>query len=483
MRLQVAADVEAVMSLDQDVLPKDFIDHLRAEFSGLQSLPFAHQFEIARMVWGAPTKGRLHREFCDAFSFHYVYLEAAFGRGGFSRINDDLKLFDVSANWSAKDQWTRWYRFSPKLEACFDRYRRLSWSGTTALLTAENKTRKTILKAVASKNLCGSDATIWPDCCNLNRVPVCLDTLEELRAELAELLNGSTDRDEFAYKIKLNRWFSATACVIRFSMTSAAGLGVMPHRYVEAKGGRLYAQGLSLQNAPRLVKAAALAESWEYDFSNCHYTIFEQMSRRYGYFCSAIPEYLGAKKAVRKEIAAQAGISEAQAKECLIAIMYGASTTLWHKNSIPREIGAEAAERLFSVPFFKALRREIKDGSKMVLSRWPRTANGRLTNEVGKAIESDARPMQKMAHLIQGVEAHGLKCALQLFPDEIVLLQHDGFTARTKLCKELVVDRIAEASGYQLSLEEEKVHFSRSQVAAMACEEEQKENWETQKSE
>lgn len=460
------------MNLAQDVLPSDFLDHLRETFAGLESLPFKHQFEIGKMIWGTATQGRSHKHFEDALSFHYADLDAAFGRGGFSRINDRFQLFDVSKNWSAQDRWTRGYRFTPKLEESFDCYRRQKWPTATSLLRGDGKERQTTpKKAVAPKDLRGSNATRWPFCANLNHVPVCIDALEVLRSELATLFDRSSERHEDAYKSTLSRWLSATACVIRLSITEPAGHGVMAHRYVEAESGRLYAQGLSLQNAPRLVKSAALTGLWEYDFSNCHYTIFEQMCRRLGFICGAIPEYLSAKSAVRREIAAKAGISIAQAKECLIAIIYGASTSHWHKNAIPKAIGMDAAKRLASVPIFRELRQEIKGGTKQVLSRWPRLQNGRLKNEVGKAIVSSARPMQLMAHLIQGVEARSLKCALELFPDDIVLLQHDGFASRSRLDMQKIVSRTNHVTGYELLLEEEQLRFSPCDVASKAGEE------------
>jgi len=463
------------MTLTQDVLPSDFIEQLRTAYPGLKSLPFEHQFELARMVWGASIKGRFHKHFDDALSFHYADLDEAFGRGGFSRINDQFQFFDVSTNWSVQDGWTRGYRFSAKLEEFFGSYQRACLAVTT-LLRADGTACRTPYRAIGSKDLRGSNATRWPSCPHLNQVPVSIGALEELRSELLELLEHSVAPERDHYKSRLNRWLAVTAFVLRMSLSTSAGRGYMAHRYIEAESGRLYAQGLSLQNAPRLVKTAALDGTWEYDFSNCHYTIFEQMCRRQGYNCIAISDYLNAKNSVREAIAEKARISIAQAKECLIAIMYGASTTLWHKNAIPMAIGVDAAKRLFSVPIFRALRQEIKGGAKAVLSSWPRQQNGRLCNEVGKAIVPSAGQMQKMAHLIQGVEARALKCALELFPEEILLLQHDGFAARSRLDTKAVSERVSEVTGYQLLLEEVRLRFAYGDVGLTAQAEELNEN-------
>src|SRR5690606_23150234 len=110
------------------------------------------------------------------------------------------------------------------------------------------------------------------------------------------------------------------------------------------------------------------------------------------------------------------------------------STTLCYKNAISREIGQDAAARLFAVPFFKDLVRDIDRGCEVILNDPPRTASWRLPNAMRKAIEFDkSKPMRAIAHLVQGVEALALKSALELYSDEIVLVQHDGFSAHTRL--------------------------------------------------
>jgi len=76
-----------------------------------------------------------------------------------------------------------------------------------------------------------------------------------------------------------------------------------------------------------------------------------------------------------------------------------------------------------------------------------------------------------MAHLIQGVEARSLKCALELFPDDIVLLQHDGFASRSRLDMQKIVSRTNHVTGYELLLEEEQLRFSPCDVASKAGEE------------
>ena len=57
-----------------------------------------------------------------------------------------------------------------------------------------------------------------------------------------------------------------------------SGYGKIAHEYVMCGTGRLFAKGISLQSAPKIIKQCALPGMWEYDFSNCHFTIIKQLA-------------------------------------------------------------------------------------------------------------------------------------------------------------------------------------------------------------
>jgi len=250
-----------------------------------------------------------------------------------------------------------------------------------------------------------------------------------------------------------------TSEILRMSKTDVAGNGYIATQYVQAQSGRLYAKGINLQTAPTLIKQAALDGLWEYDFSNCHFDIIKQMAALHGYQCTAIAHYLATKQATRRAIAEQAGITEAQAKVCLLAIMYGAKASEWHENAIPEEIGQEAARRLFAVPLFASIHADIKQARSTILKSWRRTANGSLSNMFGKAIAADAKPEEQLAHLIQGVEALALQTAIKMHPNDIVLLQHDGFASTRRLSDKAIMEAVLQATGYRLELEEKTIRI------------------------
>ena len=53
-------------------------------------------------------------------------------------------------------------------------------------------------------------------------------------------------------------------------------------------------------------------------------------------------------------------------------------------------------------------------------------------------------PRQQLAHLLQGVESVALEAAHDLHADQVVLLQHDGFTA-TDLLDTRAIERVIKA--------------------------------------
>ncbi len=98
-----------------------------------------------------------------------------------------------------------------------------------------------------------------------------------------------------------------------------------------------------------------------------------------------------------------------------------------------------AARRLYQVPLFAGIQSDIAKARAAILNGWKRTTNGSLTNAFGKAIEDKAKTVEQLAHLIQGVEAKALQAAIDLYPNDIVLLQHDGFAASTRLSNKAIV--------------------------------------------
>lgn len=447
-----------------ETVPEDFLNHLGETIPGFNLESFQDRFELARMAWVGIDKTSQHSHFEDAMTFTYQDLDRAFGRSNFSAVNTRLCFFNRTSNWSRDKHFTRGYMFSGPLRASMESYLSpLPAVSVTRLMMADGKAVKTIPSAIAAKDKDGVTTRAWINAKKLSCVKVDMPALTKLKAELVtacDELRRSEDAVSAASHEVLagvERVIKAISKVSRVAMTDAAGESHIAHRYQEARSGRLYPVGISLASAQTVVKDAALTGNWEYDVSNCHYAILAQMAFKSGYECLAIQTYLENKEVTRTAIAAQAGIHLRQAKTCLVALMYGARPSTWHENAIPREIGPEAAERLYLSPLFNGLLEDVVEARRAILSKVTMTPKGWTTNAFGKSIEGTAKPEQRLAHLLQGVEAKALQAVVNHYPDDIVLVQHDGFVSTQKLDVGAIGNAIFTATGYRLELEEKRL--------------------------
>jgi len=100
----------------------------------------------------------------------------------------------------------------------------------------------------------------------------------------------------------------------------------------------------------------------------------------------------------------------------------------------------------------------VKQAREVILTQHKLNRQGGLVNAFNKSITAGAHsPEQRLAHLIQGVEALALRTCVASHPGEIVLVQHDGFTAAKPLDVAALEQAIQTATGYALTLEEKLV--------------------------
>jgi hypothetical protein len=443
-------------------IPQDFIEALRMHVAGFREESERNQWGLALMAWEGGQKRRQHRTELGAMTFSALELHDLFGRGKCESLLHRIDFFQRSAGWSKKDGITRAYWFSAQVRQALAYYEEGSSATQVDLLWLSGgrmKVAKSLPKAISSTDTNGRtiNTALWDRAKGMNRVPVNTKMLEALRLYLKTQLDDSGV--EGPLRQFVGRLLDITAKIIRISNTTLAGPGHIPQTYSIAPTGRLYARGLNLQNSPGLIKEAALHGLWEYDFSNCHFAVVSQMAARFGVLCPVIEHYMANKSQVREEIAADVEISIDAAKQCLLALLYGARTSGRAKDAIPSVIGGDHAKHLYAQPTFKALSEEIGRARRAILANWPRTANGSLTNDCGKAIRGDTKAAAQLAHLVQGVEAKALMTVVNLHAEDMVLLQHDGFAARRRLDCRALEDTVFEEVEYRLPIEEQQLQL------------------------
>jgi len=436
---------------------KSDLEAFRSRWPGFGKQNQNIQRALLRGIKHAFNPARQHKADQDFFWWHYPEIEKDFRRGKFDEINDQLRIFEVSANYSMKDGETRRYRLTPDAERIYldtlDTKRR---GQLGKLLDANGDVVRTLPGPVAAKDVNGNTAKVWPGEPVPRLVPVQIEVVDRLVENLA---NPSGDLFFQASDSSRRERTVAAGEIRKMATTSVAGRGFVAHRYQEAGTGRLTAIGsANLQNTPRTVRKAALIGLWDYDFENCHYAIFQQMAARYGCGCPTIKHYLANKRTVREDIAADIGVEIKRVKRALIAVIYGARATESRYAALYKEMGYDSGRTrsLLQHPLFIGLHRDVKIARNAILSSWP-VRRRRLINEAGKGISIDARKEQRMAHLLQGAEAIILRAALRQYSDKIVLLVHDGFVT-TEAIDEAVIESVVEdETGYRMQLAGERI--------------------------
>ena len=416
------------------------------------------QHAIASLIWQSAGKSREHSKYDGAVFFTYQELEKKFGRGAFKPINEKLELFDVFREDRLQNH-TRGYKLKPDIVIAQQKL--LKYIRThrpeVRLLFEDGRYMRSVPEAVASKDMAGITASKWEGAKQILPTPVDIERLRDLLRWLERQIKNNT-KDLFSVidVDNLRRLEEIAGKILAMANTDIAGWGLVIHHYVEADSGRLYAQNINLQTAPKLIKQTALHGLWEYDIENCHYSIFNQMAQQCGFEAENIKSYLAHKKDTRQGIADRMDITFEQAKVCLLAIMYGARASEFHDHAIPNAIGQAAARQLYKDAVFKGIHDDIKKGRQIILAAQP-SSRGSICNAVGKFISDQETAPKRLAHLIQGVEASILKAVLKLYAPELVLLQHDGFASRHRLDISMIERAIHDNTGYCMKLEEEQI--------------------------
>lgn len=456
------------MGSKSDYVPESFIKALRRGIQGFKEWTDKQQWHMAKLIWEEGLKRREHRRREGYISIGHRELERGFGRGGFKAMNAATACFEVSPNWHWRDgrpkkqNATKGYRLMPLVRELKEKYLKPRKEAIERLIYLDGKDEFRPLKSVphpiAAKeddDDLGVTASAWRQAKPFNQVPVDLDLLRELYEHLTRMLKPENlAQDDLFLRGEaedISRRIEWVAQLIRLANTDIAGRGFIIHRYAECKTGRLYASGVSLQTAPRIIRKAALHGLYDYDIENCHYSIFEQLASKYGYQAQAVRHYLTHKNETREGIASRVGIKVEQAKMALLALMFGAKTTERPENAIPREIGPDKARVLYQDRDFAAIAKDVQRGRDVILKAWPKRRTT-LLNDIGKPVSLKAKPEIRMAHIIQGIEAMAIRSAIGLYPDEIVLLMHDGFVTTRPIDARAVERRIFDETGYRLEL-------------------------------
>lgn len=440
-----------------------YITAFQKEWPGFSVEELKTQSSLVHIMLHAFRPYRKHKKNENAFSMSWQELEDAFGRAGFTKVNERLKLIRVLNIGSSFSGVTNEYMLTDKAYNICAKVRKKKTRGTLSIVRdGIGKIFRTLPSVISSQDVAGRTDKFWKEERKYltQNVPVNIKELDKLEKQLEKELYqqglfAQPSRDDIYRRLYHIQQIRSDA------HWKLVGRGKVAHVYDVARTGRLVAIGTNLQNAPRAVRKAALVGQWDYDFENCHYAILQQMVKRYGMDCPNIEHYLHHKEYVRKNLTKEIGLDERQiqrVKNALIAIVYGAHATTSQYAALHEELGSkETVRRFMNTETFRGLHPEVKQARDVILDNWPVNKRNYLTNDCKKGISIKKDKNKRMAHLIQGVEAFLLRTALRLYPDDIILLLHDGFVSTRQLDKEWIEKEVKEVTEYDMDLSEERI--------------------------
>ena len=453
------------MSIRNQILSERFLKLLQRKRPGIKHETLTTQIGLAYLLQSSLWKQRQHRTEpgCIAISFQEIYQR--FGRyHGLEILTTRYNIFTTTGDYSITDGVSRAFKVAHDLAEEIKKHHR-GWRYrplTPKLLNSAGKEISEPLAAIDSLDMSGKHAKATGKTRVENFVKVPVATMREVDSALRRLAGKQLDLFAGDDVAEIERLRVSIGQVMDSTMVHDGAIG-LPHRYCESNAGRLYGQGMHLQNTRRAIKNMVLNGRWEYDIENCHYSILYQMAAKHNLVLPAVGYYLCWKKEVREQIMLDIGISKDDAKTCLIALIYGARNGTRdagadgeYQDAIPRAIGIEAAKCLYEHPLWAGLKKDVSKARSLLIKKWPRS-RGKLENAMGKWIDETQSKSKILAHLLQGVESKMLEVVRTLYPNQITLLQHDGFASYDRLSVKTMEDTIATQTGFVMTLEEQRL--------------------------
>ena len=247
------------------------------------------------------------------------------------------------------------------------------------------------------------------------------------------------------------------------AIADASKSGGIPTTYVQSNGGRFYARGaFNLQNCSRKIKHAALADHYDIDIENCHYTLLEQMCERTGYQTPCISHYVRNKKQIRAEVASILHCTEEEAKEVLIALIYGSNLGPY---GVLKKLNIQTEVAYLNKTWISKLASELCKARNHVIQDYEMKTKGhfKIMNDAGMMIrtktdkEKSVKKSTLLAHILHGAESLILQHMISFLGENIVLLQHDGVTCQTPVNIDKLSEYIKEKTGYRIQFEMEQL--------------------------
>jgi hypothetical protein len=294
---------------------------------------------------------------------------------------------------------------------------------------------------------------------------------EEVIDKYISDLEQNRDKVNILLKPRIEKYL-LELCSLKSLLNNNLKNGYIPQIYKQSTGGRLTGKGFHLLNIKKKLRFIFFSEMglYDYDISNCHYSIFSNLSRQNGFITEGIDYYLKNKSKVRETLSEDLELTIKQVKEGLISLIYGNSIirgNISTTNSLYEKFRSVDVIRQFSEhKIIKRLISDIKKGTKLIINTTPVTKKNRygeriinvigssqnIYNEKGRLIEERKR----LHHILTGWEVKLIEFINSVIGDKMISLSYDGWVGE-EIDTDYIEKKLSEEFDFDIKISTEQI--------------------------
>ena len=310
-------------------------------------------------------------------------------------------------------------------------------------------------------------------CTSTMRINTWVKGNEELIDIYISELEQHRDNVTIFIKPRIDR-FLLELCSLKSLLNNNLKKGYIPQIYKESTSGRLTGKGFHLLNIKKKLRFIFFGEMglYDYDMSNCHYSLFSNLSRLNGYKTDRIDYYLDNKSEIRQMLSDDLELSLKQVKDGLISLIYGCSIIRGNISttcSLYDKFKSLVVLKEFSEhKVIKGLISDIKHGTKIVTNNIDVTKKNRygvriknvigssmnLYNDKGRLIQGWDRKL--LSHILTGWEVKIMEFINSIIDDKMISLSYDGWVGE-EIDTDYIENRIFEEFDFKIKISTELV--------------------------
>lgn len=241
--------------------------------------------------------------------------------------------------------------------------------------------------------------------------PLMLDSfIENTRGKHDKAVQKNLPNKEKYRRTLLRNFLNAKH--IRASLIEEDGEYLFPEYWEQSDSGRCYGHGTSLQRVSKEVRHAALGRCHMYDVKAASYALLTGLALAIdpALDVGVLVNYVSRRSKIRKDIAADVGITEEYMKTIFTSLGFGAKTANNPFSSIRKTLGEAAYNRLMMNDQFVRIGDAMKMVRDVIAGYFPDSFDflGRHYDPICPRTGETRKKDQKLAWIYQAMEAYAI---------------------------------------------------------------------------